>query len=98
MTPDILTGKYFLAPGWRLGVVESAIGDAHYLVRINEGKHGLPEHLIVVALSTMLGGDGEYGPLPWFLFDDHEQRAKFCTWVKEPSPDDPTKPRVVSMR
>jgi hypothetical protein len=62
------------------------------------GKYFLGVHaLAVVAVSDMVGArprDDE-GPPPWLFFDDAEKRAKYQAWLDEPSPDDPTKPRVV---
>jgi hypothetical protein len=102
MGKEILVGKYFLGTDLHagLGIVEAAVDDGHYLVRFDE-QQGVPEHLVVVALSDMVrAGCGEDDPpWPWFFFDDAEKRAKYIAWMNEPSPDDPTgKPRVVPMR
>jgi hypothetical protein len=94
-----LVGKYFLgfSGGHNTGVIEAAVDGAHYLVRCDADR-GRPEHLAVVAVVDMAGGDGEEEPPPWALFDDAAQREKYIAWV-EADPDDPSRKfRVVPLK
>jgi hypothetical protein len=94
-----LVGKYVIAtfPHPLAGIVETAVDDAHYLVRF-ESDGDMPETLQVVAISDMAraGGTAESDPPPWLFFDGIEERAKFLAWMNETPPDG--RPRVVPLR
>jgi hypothetical protein len=92
---ELLIGKYFIAPHIGAGVVEAALDDAHYLVRY-ETDAGMPEHLVVAAISDMVGAGADDGPPPWAFFDTIEQRAKFQAWMNQP--ENPNRPRVVPFK
>jgi hypothetical protein len=97
---------------WMSGIVEAVVDAFHYLVRFDdlirytEGPDrgsSLPEAgaLAVVALSDIVRAgrnDDHDVPPPWLFFDDAEKRAKYQAWLDKPSPDDPKKPRIVSIR
>src|ERR1700733_8076136 len=94
-----LVGKHVIAtfPHPLAGIVETAVDDAHYLVRF-ERDGDMPETLQVVAISNMAraGAPPEKAPAPGLFFAGNRQRRNFQGLMNKTPPAG--RPRVVPLR